>query len=114
MLITLASYRKGTNAAYVMYNPKNKSVHVMHEDKDGASQFPVQYNNGQIAYDRIPVKYIRPSIEKAFRAKKAFEFAQCNPGWHTFDYSESDVIHDLQAAGMVIIFEAGNQFMIAG
>lgn len=112
MLITLATYRKGTNAAHVMYNPQEKKVHVMHEDKDGASQFPVMYNDGRIAYDRVPVKYIRPAIEKAYRAKKALEFAQRNPGWHSFAPNESDVIHDLQAAGVVMIFEAGNQFMI--
>jgi len=112
MLITLATYRKGTNAAHVMYNPQEKRVHVMHEDKNGASQFPVQYDDGQIAYDRTPVQYIRPAIEKAFRAKKALEFAQRNPGFNTFDQSESDVVHDLEAAGMVIVFEAGNQYMI--
>lgn len=114
MLLTLATYRKGTNAAHVMYNLQDRRIHVMHEDKDGATQFPVQYQDGRIAYDRIPVQYIRPAIAKAFRAKMALEFVQKYPGWHTFDKSESDVIHDLQAAGMVIVFEAGNQFMIAG
>jgi hypothetical protein len=112
MLITVTTYRKGTNAAHVLYNPQDRRIHVMHEDKNGASQFPVMYADGRIAYDRIPVQYIRPAITKAFRAKKAFEFAQRHPGWHTFDKSESDVIHDLQAAKLVIVFEAGNQFMI--
>jgi hypothetical protein len=111
-LITLATYKKGTNAAHVQYNPQTKQVFVMHEDKNGHSQFPTMYDDGRIAYDRVPVKYIRPAIEKAFRAKKALEFSQRNAGWHTFAACESDVIHDLQAAGMVVVFESGNQFMI--
>lgn len=112
MLTTLATYRKGKNAAHVMYSAHDRRIHIMHEDKNGATQFPVMYKDGQIAYDRSPVEYIRPAIEKAFRAKKAFEFVQRNPGWHSFAKCESDVIHDLQAAGVVLVFEAGNQFMI--
>ena len=112
MVITLATYRKGTNAAHVQYNPQTKKVFVMHEDKNGHSQFPCQYDNGEIVYDYIPVKYIRPAIEKAFRCKKALEFAQKYPGWHSFADDVLDVIHDLQVAKMVTIFEAGQQFMI--
>jgi len=114
MLITLATYRKNKNAAHVMCNPSTRQIHVMIEDKNGATQFPTMYEDGRIAYDRVPVKYIRPAIEKAFRCKKALEFAQKYPGWHSFAACESDVIHDLQAAGAALVYEDGQQFRLAG
>jgi len=80
MLITLATYREGTQAAYVVQNPRTRKISIMHEDKKGYTQFPVKYADGRIAYDypeRV-TPYGRILVSRAFVAADVLAFARRN------------------------------------
>ena len=79
----LKTFRKGAQSVHLVQGTTG-IIHVMHEDKNGLSQFPVKYRDGRIAYDhpeRVN-KGIKPLVERAFHAKHMIDFAEKYKGLH--------------------------------
>lgn len=123
MLITLITYTKGAQKAHLMENPQTKELHVMHEDKNGFTQFPMITNGYAfdprcevLAYDypeRVS-KGIVPMLIKAHHAKKMLEFARRNAGYHSISkHNRYDwgIAEDLQRAQRLTLWEATQQFI---
>ena len=117
MVVTLITYKQYAQKVHLCKEIPANTVFVMHEGKEGLSQYPVQYEDGRIAYDypeRVS-KAIKPFVELAFIAKKAWEFANKYEGWHTYDLLDKRlirVLRALQEAKEIAIYEAGHQFQI--
>ena len=119
MLITLVTYTKGAQKAHLMERSDTKELYVMHEDKNGLTQFPSITDDDPmcevLAYDypeRVS-KGIVPLLIKAHHAKKMLEFARRHPGYHSISRRNRydwRIAEDLQRAARLALWENTSQF----
>jgi len=81
---TLLTLKKNTYAIHLLEG--NNGLCVMAENKEGNSDFPIQYTDKRIAYDNPELypKYIKKLVPFMFECLDALRFAKKYPGWHTY------------------------------
>lgn len=82
---TIASLKKNLCAIHLVEGTNN-SLHVMVEDKEGLTDFPLKYQDETIAYDnpeRYP-QYIKNLVPFMFEVMEALQFARKYPGLHSY------------------------------